>query len=348
MSIQRDLSIEDVTVAVILVNWHSEDFLAQALAGLDRQTVTPSQVIVVDNGSRGALPVARYTQGPVTVVTMSKNVGFAAANNRAIFDFVRSTWIALLNPDAIPEPDWLASLLEAAQENPDVASFGSLQLQVDDLTRMDGLGDIYHVSGSAWRGGHGLERISIPDTPREVFSPCAAAALYKRSVLLEVGGFDEDFFCYFEDVDLGFRLRLLGYRSLVVPRAVVRHVGGASTGGERSPFAVFHGHRNLIWCYVKNMPTRMLWKYLPQHLIFNLASIFYFSIRGMGGTILRAKWEALRKLPAMLRKRREIAMSTRAKTPVINAAMAEGWCVPYSREGRQAVRLKGLENWIRH
>ena len=96
----------------------------------------------------------------------------------------------------------------------------------------------------------------------EIFAPCAAAALYRRAAFLEAGGFDEHFFCYMEDVDLGFRLRLLGYRCGYAPAAIVHHVGSGTTGA-RSPFTVYHGHRNLVWTYVKNMPTPWFWLYLP-------------------------------------------------------------------------------------
>jgi GT2 family glycosyltransferase len=123
---------------------------------------------------------------------------------------------------------------------------GSKLVKAADLAVLDGVGDAYHISGLVWRMGHGEPVASFSEQVREVFSPCAAAALYRRSVLLEVGGFDEDFFCYVEDVDLGFRLRLAGHKALSVPDAVVYHVGSATTGGQHSDFAVYHGHRNLV------------------------------------------------------------------------------------------------------
>jgi GT2 family glycosyltransferase len=101
---------------------------------------------------------------------------------------------------------------------------------------------------------HGTPASALKGSECEIFSPCAAAALYRRSALLEVGGFDEDFFCYVEDVDLGFRLRLAGYRCLYVPLSVAHHIGSGTTGGKNSDFSVYHGHRNLVWAFVKNMP----------------------------------------------------------------------------------------------
>lgn len=317
--------------SVIIVNWHSEAMVAAALSALQGQSRAPERVVIVDNGSACALPLDRYTRGPLSVVRMPGNEGFAAANNRAIFEAVDTPWVALLNPDAVPEPDWLERLMEAAAAHPDVAAFGSRQVMGEDRTLIDGLGDIYHVSGAAWRDGHGQPAGPAMAAAGEIFAPCAAAALYRRDALVEAGGFDEDFFCYFEDVDLGFRLRLLGYRSRLVPQAVAYHVGGATTGGRRSDFSVYHGQRNLVWSYFKNMPWPYFWLYLPQHLLFNLMSVLLFALRGQGGVILRAKWNALRGLPRMLRKRRTIQAGRRARGTSVRAAMRAGWLAPYRR-----------------
>ena len=121
-----------------------------------------------------------------------------------------------------------------------------------------------------------------------------------------VGGFDEDFFCYLEDVDLGFRLRLAGHRCMLVPDAVAHHIGSATTGGQHSDFAIYHGHRNLVWTFIKNMPGALFWLFLPWHLVMNLASIVWFSLGGHGRVILRAKLDALKGIPKMWRKRREV------------------------------------------
>lgn len=318
-------------VSLIIVNWHSEAVLAEALAALDKQTALPDRVIVVDNGSATDLPLAEYGRGPISVIRMPTNVGFSAGNNRAIIDAVDSEWVALLNPDAIPEPTWLERLIVATREHADFSAFGSKQIMAEDRRLLDGLGDIYHVSGAAWRDGHGQPESRRDARPAEIFAPCAAAALYRRDALIEAGGFDEDFFCYFEDVDLGFRLRLLGHKCMLVPEAVVYHVGGATTGGQQSDFAVYHGQRNLVWSFFKNMPWPYFWLYLPQHLLFNLASVALFVARGRGGVILRAKWSALCGLPKMIGKRRLIHDRVRVPYRTIRAAMLADWLAPYRR-----------------
>jgi GT2 family glycosyltransferase len=170
-----------------------------------------------------------------------------------------------------------------------------------------------------------------------VFSACAAAALYHRDALIEIGGFDERYFCYHEDVDAGFRLRLRGYRCLYVPDAVVRHVGSASSG-RKSDFATYHGHRNLVWTFFKNMPATLLAVYLPQHFVFNFASILWFSARGQARAILRAKRDALRGLPQVLRERGDVQRHRRIGARALRSAMARGWLTPYiSRAGADAV-----------
>ena len=138
---------------------------------------------------------------------------------------------------------------------------------------------------------------------------------------MAAGGFDESYFCYMEDVDLGFRLRLAGHTARFVPTAVVRHVGSATSGGQHSDFSVFHGHRNMVWTFVKNMPTPLLWFLLPWHLAANLAALVIFSARGQGNTIVRAKWQALQGLGHAWRQRRSIQHQRIASVRSIWAAL---------------------------
>jgi GT2 family glycosyltransferase len=136
----------------------------------------------------------------------------------------------------------------------------------------------------------------------------AAAAMYHRSALVKVGGFDEDYFCYHEDVDLAFRLRLQGYKCWYEPRAVVNHVGSGITG-KRSVFSTYHGHRNLVWTFFKNMPTSLLLIYLPWHLIMTITAIFISSLRGQGLIVIRAKLDALKAYKTIFKKRASIQKS---------------------------------------
>ncbi len=264
-------------------------------------------MLVLDNGNEDQLPEEICSRFPsVQFFKSEKNIGFAAGNNLLLKKTKGYNWIALVNPDAFLQPDWLSKMLSAAVKYPEYSFLASRLLQASNYDILDGDGDTMHVSGLAWRLSHGFNIEHAAIEPREVFSPCAAAALYSRAALEAVGGFDEHFFCYFEDVDLGFRLRLAGYRCLLVPDAVAYHVGSATTGGQRGDFAVYHGHRNLVWTYVKNMPGALFWLLLPVHIALNIVTIIWYSLHGQGPLILKAKWDAIRGIPRMWKKRRDI------------------------------------------
>jgi GT2 family glycosyltransferase len=219
-------------------------------------------------------------------------------------------------------------LVAAAEREPAVVAFASQMRLVDSPKLLDGAGDSYHVSGRAWRNGHRTSSEAWPSKDVEVFAPCAAAALYRREAFEEVGGFDEQFFCYFEDVDLGFRLRLRGHRCLYVHSAIVLHVSSALSG-YRSDFAVYHGERNAVWTFVKNMPAPMLWRYLPQHLALNIASLAYYPFRGQGRIVLKAKLDALRGLGLVLKRRRLVQRTRRVDSASLRRAMLGGIAAPY-------------------
>lgn len=308
-------------VTVVIVNWNCGGLLEECLQRLERQTVRPDRILLMDNGSTdGSVERVEQQMPAVEVCRLGSNLGFAAANNRAL-EACDTEWVALLNPDAFPEPDWLASLLEAAQVWPEVAAFGSRQMVHGLPDVIDGLGDVYHISGLAWRSGHGRVQCEADRVGREIFSPCAGAALFRRQALLDVGGFDESFFCYFEDVDLGFRLRLAAYPCAYVPAAVVHHVGSASSGGRHSDFSIYHGHRNLVWTFVKDMPSPLFWLLLPIHVVLNIVGIIYFCVHGKCGPIVHAKWDAIKGLPKAWRQRRFIQAKRRVSAWAIWQAM---------------------------
>jgi GT2 family glycosyltransferase len=316
---------QPASVSVVIVNWNSGHFLETCLPALSSQTVKPRQVLVIDNGSLDRKTDKMEKRYPeVEFVRLKKNIGFAAANNLGASLAKGSEWLALLNPDAFPEPSWLSSLLAASEKHPQFSFFGSRMLSAEEPSRLDGTGDVYHTSGLVWRRGHGRRVDKTGTTCREIFSPCAAAALYRLEPFLEAGGFDEDYFCYLEDVDLGFRLRLLGHRCLYVPEAVVHHVGSATTG-RHSDFSIYHGHRNLVWTYLKDMPAPLLLFYLPQHLLLNAFSLFWFGAHGRAHAILKAKRDALKGLPRVLRKRRRIQTGRKASSFDLKALMEKGW-----------------------
>jgi GT2 family glycosyltransferase len=317
-------------LSLIIVCWNSGKYLPHCLESLSHQTFRDFETIIVDNGSiDNSIPglEGRYPDIQLHVERLTRNIGFAAANNLGA-EMAQGKWLVLLNADAFPEPGWLAELLKASEKNPAFTSFSSRQLQAGHPEILDGAGDAYHVSGMAWRIGLGYPTDQYGMEETEIFSPCAAAAMYLREAFLEVGGFDADFFSYFEDVDLGFRLQLRGYRCLYLPHAVVHHVG-SSTFGQRSDFAFYHSHRNMVWTYVKNMPSGLFWLYLLEHLIANLIYVLFYTMRGRGKVLIRAKYDALRGLSAAIKKRDTIQERNKVASSDLVKRMQRGWLQPY-------------------
>jgi GT2 family glycosyltransferase len=294
-------------VTVIVVNWNGRRYLPHCLQALQHQTFKNFRVLVMDNGSTDGSEelVGDLNDSRFTMVQLQSNLGFARANNLGVEQAGDSKWVALLNPDAFPEPNWLECLLAAADHCSAGAAFGSQLLSAENPALLDGSGDNYHLSGRAFARDHGQPHLGRACSSDEIFSPCAAAALYLRSAWLAVGGMDEDYFCYLEDVDLGFRLRLQGHQCWYVPEAICHHMGSALTG-RRSDFTTYHGQRNLVWTYVKNMPGLLFWLLLPLHLLLNWVALVFFVRHGQSRVIWRAKRDALRGLPQIWRKRQSI------------------------------------------
>ena len=295
------------SVAVIVVNWNSGGNLRACLQALCEQTHQDQRVIVVDNASTddSACSVAELGDPRISLLQLDQNVGFAKASNVGVQASGQTPWIALLNPDAFPAPTWLEELLVAATARPQMGGFGSHLIQAHAPALSDGTGDLYHFSGRPRRRDHGQSVERSCRTEGEIFAPCAAAALYRRDSWDAAGGLDEDFFCYCEDVDLGFRMRLAGLAFWYVPTALCLHVGSAVTG-RRSDFSCYHGQRNLVWTYIKDMPSPLFWLLLPAHCVLNLLALVMFTLRGQGSVALRAKMDALGALPQVWKKRHQI------------------------------------------
>jgi GT2 family glycosyltransferase len=317
-------------VSIIIPYWKDSHYLTRCLQGVENQVIETLEVIIMDNNSNDVSIDSLESQFPnlnIAIKHLESNLGFATANNIGV-RLAHGKWIALLNTDAFPEPDWLENLLNAAQENPGYSFFSSRQIQANLPELLDGAGDAYHVSGLAWRNGYNLPSMEYGSEQKEVFSACAAAALFSRDEFLSIDGFDEDFFSYYEDVDLGFRLRLQGKKCLYVPGAIVHHVGSAGTG-KRSDFSVYYGYRNMIWTFFKNMPSPLVWILIPVHITTLLFFILYLSLRGQGKIILRAVIDALRELPKMVTKRKEIQRNIKINPFELLKVMSTGLFDPY-------------------
>ena len=315
---------------VCIVAYESGDYLQPCLDALAAQGFADFEAVVADNGGAdGSVARLRLPDARFRVRDMGANLGFALANNR-VAEGSQAEFLVLLNPDAQPDAGWLQALVDAARAHPEAASFGSVQLRLDEARVLDGIGDVWHVAGLAWRAGEGWAATRAPGDG-EIFSPCGAAALYRRGALGEAGGFDERFFCYCEDLDLGHRLRAAGFTSRRVSGAVVRHAG-SGVSGRYSDFTMFHGHRNRIWTFVKNTPGGWFWLFLPYHLAFNLLYLGSAVRRGVFRPVSRSYLAALRGLGPFLQDRRLLARTRRTPFRIVLSLMAWTPAAPFRRE----------------
>ncbi|MEM0928878.1 MAG: glycosyltransferase family 2 protein [Pseudomonadota bacterium] len=310
-------------VSVVIVNFNAGPRLQWCLDHLAMQTLQPLEIIVVDNGSSDDSLAAATDRNDelarrIKTMPMGRNLGFAQANNLAASE-ATGEWLAFLNPDAYAAPDWLARLAAAVDRHPQVEAFGSLQIDATNTDVLDGCGDVCTVYGVAYRGGHGARRTRAPSIDKETFAPCAAAALYSRERFLELGGFDERFFCYGEDVDLGFRHRNAGGRCVQVSDAIVRHEGSGITG-KRSSFAVYHGHRNRVWFYYKNVSGLLYWSTAPARLLGDVLLLCRAATDGVFWPYLKGIRDGYRDLGRFRVDRQNIAKRRReSQTDVARA-----------------------------
>jgi len=302
-------------ISVIVVNWNRRELLRACLESLARQQAPAFEVIVVDNGSAdGSAEMAEREFG-THVIRNQENRGFCAANNQGIAA-AKGEFIALLNNDAEAYPGWLAALACAFEGRPEVGMAASKILVWEDPRRIDKAGHLIWPDGQNRGRGTGSLDEGQFDRPEEALWPDGCAAMYRRSMLDEIGGFDEDFFAYGDDAELGMRARLAGWRCLYVPDAVVRHHRGATLGLDSARRLALI-ERNRVLLAFKLFPWRLLWLNGPYYMARILAGL-RASREGAGDvarfTGLAGKWkvaralaagdlQALALLPRMLRKR---------------------------------------------
>lgn len=307
--------------SVVIVNFNGKAYLQAALDSLARQSCRDFEVLLLDNASSdGSLGGLRSDHLPAfTLIAETENHGYAAGNNIAVKQ-ARGDWLVFLNPDAAASDDWLEQIADAQARHPSVKAFTSAQFDMLEPSILDGAGDAYLVWGIPWRGGFGCPVSDLPEEG-ECFSPCGAGAVIDRATFVAHGGFDERFFCFCEDVDLGFRLRRAGETCIFLPTAAIRHVGGG-VSGRVSEFAVFHGARNRIWTYVKNMPLSLLIVTLPGHVAISIYILIRGLMTGRAGPTFRGMMAGLAGLPRILSSR---TYRARQRVSIWQLARAMAW-----------------------
>ena len=239
-----------MNVAVVIVNYNGERLLPECLAALRAQTLAPAEVLVADNGSRdGSLALLRAHHPDVGVLELGHNHGFAGGANRGVAA-THAPWVCVLNSDATPAPDWLATLT-AAPRDAKTWALGSVLVSAA-TGRIESAGDQYDPAGFAYKLLRDRPLSDLPAQPYRVFAAPGAAPVFRRDVFDALGGYEERFFLYYEDVDLAFRAILAGYHALMVPAARVTHRLGATTRSLAR--ARFYVARNSVWCAVRCLP----------------------------------------------------------------------------------------------
>jgi GT2 family glycosyltransferase len=288
-------------ISVVILTFDGRAWLSSCLAALT-ESEGDFEIVVVDNASRdGSADFVRSAFPDVRLVALDTNRGFAGGINAGC-RVARGRFLALLNNDALVDPNCVRALRDALDREPWADLAAARIVFLHDPGTVDSAGDGYTPWGGAFKRLHGRPA-SEANEPREVFGVCGAACLFRREVFERVGGFDEDFFMVYEDVDFSFRAQLLGHRVVYVPEAVVRHAGSA-TLGPSSRDAIFYGQRNLEWVFLKNMPWSLLLIFLPGHVLYVLTAAVYFAATGRFRAFGAGKWAAIRGCAAMWRKRR--------------------------------------------
>jgi GT2 family glycosyltransferase len=246
------------TASVILVNYNGLRYLDPCLEALRGQDVEGGfDVTLIDNASTdGSVEHLRRHHRWVRLVTSSRNLGFAPATDLALRS-VAGEHLVLLNNDTVVRPGWLAALVEAAERDPQAGAVTSKLVFGDRPGVIQNAGGLLLSDGSGGDRGTGEPDRGQFDVAEDVFGACGAAMLLRREALADAGAFDESFFMYYEDTDLSWRLRLLGWRVAYEPRAVVEH-SHSGTSEEWSDFFLFHVDRNRLFTIVKNAPAGLV------------------------------------------------------------------------------------------
>lgn len=316
------LNTPDSVLSIVIPNWNGAKFLPTCLDALARQTYPDIETIIVDNASQdGSQALIKERYPDVVLLELPENRGFTGACNVGI-QMARGEYVALLNNDTEVDPGWAGAVVDAFQRHPEAGSIASKMLLFDQRDHIHTAGDFFTVDGRAGNRGVWQKDDGQFDHEEYVFSACGGSSVYRKVMLDQIGLLDDDFFFSLEDVDLGWRAQLAGWRCLYTPAAIVYHHLSATGGGVT---ASYHDGRNLIFVLVKNYPTALWRKYGGQVLRaqFRLA---WEALRAWRGAAARARLRGMMAglwyTPRMWRKRREIQRRRKVSIEYIESLLA--------------------------
>jgi GT2 family glycosyltransferase len=293
-------------VSVVIPNWNGGEMLAEVLRGLEAQDFDSYEVVVVDDASTdGSLEHARQVCRPFRAVVHEQNRGFAAACNAGA-EAAGGELIAFLNNDAVPERPWLRELVECIDRHPEAACVDSKLYRRGSDRILDGAGDAFTWGLKAYRRGSGTRDEGQYAREEQILLASGAACLWRADAFRRLGGFAEDFFAYYEDVDLSLRARRAGYEIWFAPAAVAWHAGGASTAAARRDFAGFMAVRNRWAMIVRNVPAWWFARRAAAVALGELSLAARALAAGEGIPYLRALRAMLASWPRWRRERRAI------------------------------------------
>jgi GT2 family glycosyltransferase len=304
-------------LSIIIPNWNGARHLPICLNALRRQTYPRLEVIVVDNASTDESPdLVQRNYPEAKLIRLDTNHGLTGGVNRGI-QVARGEVIAPLNNDTEAAFGWAEALVTALLAHPDAGMAASKMLLFDRRDTLHSAGDAYGVDGIPVNRGVWQPDQRQFDGDEYVWGGCGGAVAYRRTMLDDIGLFDEDLFMYCEDVDLNWRAQLAGYRCVFAPQAVVYHHLSATGGGE---IASFYTGRNTVWVLVKNYPGELLrrhWRAVVAAQL-RITGAALKAWRGQAARArLRGQLAALLGLPGWLRKRREVQARRRVSPEAI-------------------------------
>lgn len=268
-------------VTIIIPNYNGKHFMEPCLTSLSSQTYLDFKILVVDNASSDdSVPYMKEHYPDIELIELDKNYGFSKAVNVGILH-AETPYVILLNNDTTVDSHYVEEMVKAIETSPDIFSVSSKMIQMYHPELIDSAGDIYTIFG--WGICRGTGRpVTEYTTPCEVFSACAGAAIYRRSVFKKIGYFDENHFAYLEDIDVGYRARIYGYKNTFCPTALVYHVGSGTSGSKHNAFKVRLAARNNIYVAYKNMPfLQLAVNFLPFFTGCMIKYIFFIR-KGLG------------------------------------------------------------------
>ena len=281
-------------VSVIIPNYNGEAFIENCIDSLGNQSFRDFEIVVVDDGSTDrSVEIIQKKYPDIRLFINENNAGFDASVNRGIQNS-RGDYLILLNNDVVVDPGFVKALVEALSAEDKIFSVSSKMIRYYERNILDDAGDMFHVLGWAFKRGDGCPA-NTHNAPRRIFSTCAGAGIYKKSVLDEIGLFDEAFFAYMEDVDLAYRAMVVGYENRYEPRAICYHIGSATTaeGNKYSDFKVKLSARNNVYTVYKNMPPLQLAGNMPFLVLgFGIKALFFMR-KGYGKSYLSGLKEGL-------------------------------------------------------